>query len=107
MNPNLFAAAAEVFAESLQEALEDHHIVKETIANGEVDVKFTHNGCEIKITVGEFWMYPEDVCYFVNVHHANGNFMCQTGTKNTITASINVGKAIHFANTAGDPIQEE
>jgi hypothetical protein len=52
-------------------------------------------------------MYPNEVSYFVNVSHPNGNFMCQSGTKNVVTAAINVGKALHFANVSGDPIQSE
>lgn len=106
---HLFAAAAEVFAEAIREVefFEGREVKIIPQDGGDQFVVFHHNGCEIKIIVDEFWMFPKEVCYFVNVSHPNGNFMCQTGTPNALSASINVGKAIQFANTSGDPIQSE
>lgn len=102
-----FLQAANSFAQSLSIALEDKVIQTATIEDGEGQLKFSHNGCTITVTVGDFWAQPGKICYFVNVSHPNGNFMAQSGTANEITAAINVGKAIHFANTSGDPLQSE
>lgn len=102
-----YIQATNVFAQSLSAAIEDKVIRTATIEDGEGQLKFAHNGCEITVTVGDFWAHPNKICYFVNVSHPNGNFMAQSGTPNEITAAINVGKAIHFANTSGDPLQSE
>lgn len=106
MNTTLFSAAAKVLADSISEALNARQL-RQVVVDGEVHVIFEHNGCEIKTIVGEFWAHPNEICYFVNVSHRNGNFMCQTGTPNSLTAAINIGKAIHFANVSGDPIECE
>lgn len=102
-----YVQAAQTFAQSVSEALEGKVIQTATIEDGEGQLKFTHNGCEITVTVGDFWAHPNEICYFVNVSHPNGNFMAQSGTNNAITAAINVGKAIHFANVSGNPIESE
>lgn len=107
MNTTLFSAAAEVLAESISEALNARELRQVVADDGEVHVIFEHNGCEIKTVVGEFWAHPNEICYFVNVSHPNGNFMLQPGTPNALTAAINIGKAIHFANVSGNPIECE
>ncbi len=76
-------------------------------SQGEAMIKFPHNGCELTIIVGDFWQFPGEVCYFVNVGHPNGNFMHNSGTNNLTRAIIDVGRSLQFANTSGDPIQSE
>jgi hypothetical protein len=99
---------ANSLVESMREAgvLEDRE-VSITNDSEEAVIEFKHNGCTIDITVGEFWQFPGEVCYFVNVTHPNGNFMCQSGTNRVMRAAINVGTALHFANVSGDPLQSE
>jgi hypothetical protein len=99
-------------ANHLVESMRDAGVLEDreaTIVDSqdEAMIKFPHNGCTITIIVGNFWQFPGEVCYFVNVDHPNGNFMCQVGTNRPMRAAINVGTALHFANVSGDPIQSE
>jgi hypothetical protein len=104
-----FKAAAEEFAEAVRDAGlfdEKSFAVVEDDGDG-WNLVFAHNGCEIKVNVSEYWMFPNEVSYFVNVSHPNGNFMCQVGTNRPMRAAIDLGEALHFANVSGDPIQSE
>jgi hypothetical protein len=104
-----FSAAADSFADALIDAglLADKSYSVVEDEHGDSNVIFMHNGCEIKIIVSDYWMFPNEVSYFVNVSHPNGNFMCQVGTNRPMRAAIDLGEALHFANVSGDPIQSE
>lgn len=103
-----YMPAAVEFANDLRQAeiLVDKPVTIDHV-DGEALIKFKHNGCDITINVGEFWAHPHEVCFFVNVHHKNGNFMCQAGTNRKVRAFIDLGEALHFANVSGDPLQSE
>jgi hypothetical protein len=100
-----YIVAEDEQGDSMLVATKSYTIVEDE--HGDSNVIFEHNGCEIKIIVSDYWMFPNEICYFVNVSHPNGNFMCQSGTNRVMRAAIDVGVAFHFANVSGDPIQSE
>lgn len=75
-------------------------------ADKEVTVSFMSSGCKISVVVTSYWMYPHQVCYFVNVSLPNGNTLCQAGTNREMLALVNIGRAIQFASSNEESLLE-
>lgn len=50
----------------------------------------------IEIHVGDYWRYPEAVCYFVNVKHDEEGFVCNVGTPCQDKAIFDLGAGVEF-----------
>lgn len=104
MSENKFTQAAQAFKLRLEAVLPGaiFNLGPDVRENGDlgdgVVLTYQRPGGKITVYVGEYWAYPEDACFFVNVNDDRGGFTFNAGTNNPDRALVDVGAGIEHLN---------